>query len=678
MRGIHSLLMLAALCFLLLSSIFLVSVFAQSPQLIDPLTIPQFVNQLKQAPAVYVPTNVTDSAGNLIRQDYTVTVSEFSQQILPTVNVEGAATGYPTTKFWGYGGIAQSFVTGENLGMIKSVPGCTFEAIQGIPAQVKWVNALTDDAGNPLSYSLPVDPTLHWANPNNLQMDTSTETVPVFPPGFVDAQASVPIVTHLHGGENPSASDGYPEAWWTADGKHGPAYNTAAATEANSAIFYYPNGQQPTTLWYHDHALGLTRLNVLSGLAGFYLIRNASDQIATLLPSGEYEMPLALQDRSFYTDGSLYYPTVGVNSGIHPYWQNFFLGNTMVVNGKAWPNMNVKQGQYRFRILDASNSRFYNISFSNSMNFTLIGTDGGYVKRPVELSSMLIAPAERVDILVDFSKVSEGQKIILENFAGALSENDALTTGRIMQFTVTSEKGFTPEQLPASLNPTLSGNFPTLPTPSQQRILTMIDVAGPNGSATMLLDGQKWSAPASETPILGSIEDWLLLNPTIDAHPIHIHLVQFQVVKHQLFNITTYMEEWTKLNGNAPLNHSTVNVPALDPYFMGEPTGPSATEEAWKDTITVHSGEIVFIRLRWTEQNGDPFPFDATAGPGYVWHCHLLEHEDNEMMRQYVVIAPFFDLRLEILAIIIVALVVVIAVVVVLSRRRRKAAISSS
>lgn len=242
---------------------------------------------------------------------------------------------------------------------------------------------------------------------------------------------------------------------------------------------------------------------------------------------------------------------------------------------------------------------------------------------------MLIAPAERADILVDFSNVPAGQKIVLENFAGVGGFTGTTeTTAQIMQFTVTDQKGFAPKQLPQNLNPTLAGSFPTLPSPSTQRIITLIDVAGSNGPATMLLDGQKWDAPVSEIPALGSTEDWLLINPTVDAHPIHIHLIQFQVVQHQLFNATNYMAEWTRLNGDPPLNHSTVNVASLETYFIGTASGPSPTEQAWKDTITVNSGEIVTIRLRWTEQNGDPFPstrllVQATFGTATSWSTRI-------------------------------------------------------
>jgi spore coat protein A, manganese oxidase len=661
-------------CATIISISFTPPAASQTPQILNSSTIPKFVNQLTQAPPVFVPTNITDSSGNLIRQEYTVKVSQFTQQMLPTTTVDGNPTGFAPTTVWGYASEGADVVTGENLGLVASTPGGTFEAIQGIPVQVKWVNNLLGADGKPLSYMLPVDPTLHWANPANMPMDSTQTSAPSFPPGFTQAQTPVPIVTHLHGGEVQSTSDGGPNSWWTADGKHGPDYTTEATTDANAAVYIYPNNQQPTTLWYHDHALGLTRLNVLSGLAGFYLIRNASDPVENLLPYGEYEVPLAIQDRSFLTDGSLYYPSEGVNPTVHPYWQNSFLGNTIVVNGAAWPNMNVKQGEYRFRILDGSNARFYQLSFSNGMAFTQIGSEGGFLKAPAQMTSKLISPAERIDILVDFSNVPVGTKIILKNSAIlAGGEESVQTTGQIMQFTVTDQKGFAPQTLPSNLNPTLAGSFPTLPSPSKQRIFTMINVADQNGLTTMmLLDGQEWSAPISEKPVLGSTEDWVLVNPTMDAHPIHVHLVQFQIVKRQNFAIDSYMSEWTRLNGNPPLSRATVNVQSVDQYLTGSPAGPTASEQGWKDTVTVNSGEVVTIRLRWAEQNGNTFPFDATAGPGYVWHCHLLEHEDNEMMRPYIVVSPSNSLNLALIAIPVVVIVIAVLVALVVLRRFRK------
>jgi spore coat protein A, manganese oxidase len=648
----------------LFSALMLLSVLpvgtSQSPQLLDPKSIPKFVNQLTTPPPVYTPHNITDSNDKVTRQEYTIKVSQFIQQILPT--------GLPATTVWGYEGEAHDAVTGQSLGNVASTPGCTFEAIQGVPVQVKWVNNLLDGNGKPLSYMVPVDPTIHWANPNGLAMTAST---PSYPPGNLEAQASVAIVTHLHGGEVQSGSDGHPEAWWTADGKHGSKYNTATATDANAAVDIYPNGQQPTTLWYHDHALGLTRLNVLSGLAGFYLIRNPNDATAKFLPSGEYEVPLAIQDRSFYTDGSLYYPTVG-NTPEHPYWQPTFLGNTIVVNGEAWPNMNVKQGQYRLRILDGSNSRFYQLSFSNGLSFTQIGSDGGYLKNAVSQNSKLIGPGERIDILVDFSGVAAGQKIILQN--NLESGQNRETTGQIMQFTVVGEKGYSAQQLPSNLNPTLSGDYPTLPSPDAKRILTLTDFSDPSGSHSMLLDGQTWDAAVSENPKIGSTEDWTIVNTLMDAHTIHLHLVQFQVVSRQRIDIGSYLNQWQLLNGLPPFKNATKNVPSLDPFLAGIKNVPSKNEQGWKDTVMVSSGEVVTIRVRWAEQNGNPYPFDASVGPGYVWHCHILEHEDNEMMRPYTVVSTamgLFGLNTVTIGVIVVVAIAVIATALLYFKRFR-------
>jgi spore coat protein A, manganese oxidase len=677
MKKTHLTLLLTFICVSILPIAIVPTVFSQTTQVLNPLSIPKYVNQLNQAPPIYVPTNVTDKSGKLVRQDYTVSVSQFTEQILPNQTADGTPTGFGPTTVWGYSGEAMDAVTGQALGVVRSTPGSTFEAIQGVPVQVKWVNDLVGADGKPLSYMLPVDPTIHWANPSNMVLDMTSTNVnaPTYPPGYTEAQSPVPIVTHLHGGEIQSTSDGGPTAWFTADGKHGSTYNTVVPTDANAAVDVYPNGQQPTTLWYHDHALGVTRLNVMSGLAGFYLIRNSSDPFERILPHGEYEVPLAIQDRSFLTDGSLYYPTVGNDPSVHPYWQSMFLGNSIIVNGEAWPNMNVKQGEYRFRILDGSNSRFYQLSFSNGMSFTEIGADGGYLKAPVESSSQLIAPGQRIDILVDFSNAPVGTKIILENAGTAQSPADPHTTGQIMQFTVTDEKGFTPQSLPSSLNPTLAGNYPSLPAPDNTRILTLTDVAGADGSTMLLLDGQEWSAPVSEMPKLGSTEDWTIVNPTMAAHPIHVHLVQFQVVSRQNFDIYSYMGAWLQNNGNPPLNHTTVNVASLNSFYTGQPSTPAPNEQGWFDTVVVNIGEAVTIRLRWAEQNGNPFPFDAAAGPGYVWHCHVLEHEDNEMMRPYTVVSssqtPALNLNLELAIAAIVVVVVAVLVLLLIFRRSR-------
>ena len=595
---------------------------------LDPTTIPQFENQLTAPPPVYQPTIVT-IAGKVTRHDYTVAMTSFKQQLLPpSMNL--------LTPVWGYSGIAQDALTDSSLDLIQSSPGPTFEAVQGIPIKVTWQNNIATP------YMLPVDPTIHWSDPNNTIMPVAP--FPVYPPGYPNAQAPVPLVTHLHGGQNQSTSDGGPTQWFTQDGKHGSTYYTYEKTNSNAAVYFYPNTQQPTTLWYHDHALGVTRLNVASGLAGFYLLRasnDGSDKVAPLLPMGKYEMPLVIQDRTFNVDGSLYYPTVGNEPAAHPFWVNMFLGATVMVNGKVWPNMNVDRGQYRFRLLNGSNTRIYNLAFSNQMSFIMIGSDGGYLQAPATLTSLGLAPAERADIIVNFSSLAAGENVVLQNTIGETQE-----LRQIIQFTANNAQGTSPfdvHSIPIPFNPTLRGStFPTLPKATKRRVLTLYEIAGANGSVSeALLDGQIWAAAISETPDLGATEEWVIVNPTMDAHPIHLHLVQFQLVNRQTLNASTaYQEDWIGLNGQPPFNHPTNNVPSLQPYVYTTLTGPMPQEQAWKDTIVVNPTEVTTIRVRFAPQDGSTFPFDATSGPGYVWHCHLLEHEDNEMMRPYKVTNP--------------------------------------
>ena len=662
--------LITALLLVLFSSPLVSQVNSQPNALLDPKTIPKWVNQLDGPLPVYVPVNITDNDGNVIRQDYVVTVSEFYQQMLPTQDENGLPTGFAPTKVWGYSGPAKDVATGEYLGIVKNTPAPSFDAIRNIPIQVKWINNLVGASGDPLSSMFAVDPTIHWANPGKMTTLTPPVEAPSFPPGYPDAQSPVPIVTHLHGGEVPSAYDGGPDEWFTPNGLHGPTYNTAVPTDPNAAVYEYPNTQQHTTLWYHDHALGITRINILSGLVGFYTIRDSNDPVAPMLPSGKYDVPLCIQDRNFIIDGSLYYPYDGNYPEIHPYWKDSYLGDTIIVNGKVWPNLNVAQGLYRFRILDASNSRFYQLSFSNSMQFTQIGSDGGYLKTEVPLTSLLISPAERADILVDFSNLPVGTKVILQNsLLTTNSEAERQTIGQVMQFTVTDENGFTPQTLPTELNPTLTGSFPTLQGVDKQRMLTLVEASGANGTLAMYLDGQRWGAPISEDPQLSTTEEWVIANPTDSAHPIHLHLVQFQITSRQTFDDVTYLADWIALNGQVPLNQPTKNLPSLTPYLTGQPNPPAPNEQGWKDTAIMYAGEVTTIRIRFTPQDGSTFNFDPTIGPGYVWHCHLLEHEDNEMMRPYIVTAYTGSLGVPLETILIITIIIVVVVIAIVGWR---------
>lgn len=598
------------------------------PNPLNPKDIPKFENQLV-VPPVYEPTVIRDPITcKVISHNYLVTISQFTQQVLPEE--------YPETTVWGYGGKVRDPETGDIIPDFKSTPGPTFKAIRHIPINVQWVNNLTS------AQPLAVDPTLHWANPNNMEMPMPP--FPPFPPGFPLAQSPVPIVTHLHGGETEPASDGYPEAWFTAG-------EAITGPDFIKSRYHYVNDQEPTTLWYHDHALGITRLNVYMGLAGFYLLRDPNkclDGRHSNLPRGKYEIPLAIQDRSFYDDGSLLFPSNGVNPDVHPYWRPSFIGNTIMVNGKVWPNLNVEPRQYRFRVLNGSNTRFYNLALSNQMPFFQIGTDGGYLPKPVQLVSLLISPGERADIIVDFSQLLPGTKLTLTNTANAPFPNgnppDKETTGQVMQFMVLNKPAVKPAPLPKILNV-----LTPLKYSNKKRTLTLMVVGDPTKPVELLLDGQKWNAPVSELPLVGSTEDWQLVNLTKGAHPIHLHLIQFRLLSRQDFLVTQYTNDWLALNGQPPFDHRTKVLP-VGPYLLDGPINPPAHENGWKDTIQAYPGQVTTIRARFAPQdvvNSIPginlFPFNPAADPGYVWHCHIIDHEDNEMMRPYKVLNPLDD-----------------------------------
>ena len=601
---------------------------SEDEDLLDPMSIPKWVNQLTGPPPVYEPT--VRRGGKEIA--YTVDMTAFSQQILPP--------GFPETPVWGYGGTARDAITGEALGYVRNAPGPSFESLKDVPITVKWVNEIDS------AHLFPVDPTLHWADPNDFGMPM--DPYPEYPPGFPEAQSPVPLVAHLHGGEVPSASDGGPNAWFTWDGIHGPGYSTYRRTDANAAVYWYPNSQPAATLWYHDHGLGITRINVMSGLAGFYVLRDPHDPIAPLLPSGRFEMPLVIQDRSFYANGAFFYGAEGVNPDIHPYWMPEFFGDVIMVNGLVWPNLDVAQGQYRFRLLDGSNARFYTLSFLDQSSgtrlpFLQIGTDGGYLRAAAPLTELTIAPGERADLLVDFSGLAPGTKVVVTNRAKAPFPRgepaNPQTTGQILQFTVTAEPGAAPATLPTILNPALEA-FPSLPAPTKTRILTLVELEGAEGPLGALLNGQMWDAPISEYPVAGTTEDWIVVNPTADTHPIHLHLVQFQLVYRQRVRAAAYLDDWMDLNGMPPFDFTPTELPVA-PYLIGGRWGPAANEQGWKDTLQMHPGQVTVIRVRFAPVDGSPaYSFDVTQGPGYVWHCHILEHEDNEMMRPYEVVSP--------------------------------------
>jgi spore coat protein A len=473
-------------------------------------------------------------------------------------------------------------------------PGPTFEVRRGEPLFVKWSNHL------PTKHFLPVDPTIHGAG----------EGVP-----------EVRTVTHLHGARVMPDSDGYPDAWVTSDGKAG------VVSAADPC--HYPNEQAATTLWYHDHALGITRLNVYAGLAGFYLIRD-DEEDALNLPSGPYEIPLMIQDRKFGVDGSLLYPPP--QDGTHPTWMQEFFGDTICVNGKAAPFLEVEPRKYRFRLVNASNSRFYHLTLlpadakgkptgapAGAPPFRQVGSDGGLLPAPLQSHYLIFSPGERFDLVIDFSE-HKGENFALLNDAPApYARGGEIVPKDVMLFKVTKLlAGKDTSSLPDALSPW----SPLNPTHAvRERILALTEMDRPSDGYTMigLLGQRHWDDPITEDPKAGSTEIWSFANATGDVHPIHLHLVQFQVLNRQPFDVKSYIETG-KLN------------------FVGMPMPPESNERpAWKDTVKTYAGYVTRVIARFD------LPVGAATSPGqefrYVWHCHVLEHEDNEMMRPYKIVA---------------------------------------
>lgn len=469
----------------------------------------------------------------------------------------------PPTTVWGYNGM---------------YPGPTFEVRRNHPILVRWGNHL------PFEHLLPVDRTLHGAEPD---------------------QPSVRTVVHLHGGRVRPENDGYPEAWFTNNFKN-------VGSKFLHEVYYYPNCQRPATLWYHDHAIGITRLNVYAGLAGFYLIRDKEEERLNL-PRGKYEIPIVIQDRSFYLSGGrrgeLFYPSQP-DPPIDPNLPNpsvvpEFFGDTIVVNGKVWPFLKVEPRKYRFRLLNGSNSRFYRMRLNSGQNFVQIGTDGGLLEHPVSTSEIILAPAERADVIVDFSNHA-GQNIVLTNDAPSPFPNgDAPSADlmQIMQFRV-KEKSSRPDrsEIPETLScfEKLENNH----APVRQNFL--VESTDEFGRLKLLLNNMDWNElPIRETPYNGTVEVWELYNLTPDTHPIHLHLVQFQILNRAPLTLDE--------NGNI-----------ID---VGDDIAPDPNEMGWKDTVRANPEEVTRIIARFG-------PFTGI----YPWHCHILEHEDHEMMRPYEVL----------------------------------------
>lgn len=439
----------------------------------------------------------------------------------------------PPTTLWTYGG---------------HCPGPTIEARSGEPVEVVWENAL------PSKHFLPVDHAICGAEAD---------------------KPEVRAIVHLHGAKVPRKDDGFPEDWYV---------------PGKSRRHRYPNAQDAATLWYHDHAMGINRLNMYAGLMGLYLLRD-EHELALGLPSGEQELPLVLADRLIREDGRLYYPDSG---DANAPWVPEVFGNVTLVNGAILPRADVQARRYRLRVLNAANGRFYHLRFRDGRAFQVIGSDQGLLAAPVSMTSLFLAPGERADMVIDLADLRGGHVELM---------NDALP---LMRFAV--GKGTVRDE---SRIPQVLRDVPrmTESSASATRELTLDEysdcIATP---MLMLLNGKRWHDPVTEKVKLGSTETWSLVNLTEDTHPIHLHLVRFQILDRRPYDVDEYMAKKTL-------------------RYLSPAQEPPPHEKGWKDVVQAYPGMVTRIVAT----------FDGHAGR-YAWHCHLAEHEANEMMRPFEVV----------------------------------------
>jgi len=741
---------------------------AQSPQI--PLAgsaIPQFAQPLALLSAQPGGT-INTVLGN---RALTIRMCEFDANVLPPGTLVAGVQ--PTTRVWGY-------IVGDTCpaGPQSTYTGPVIVNQRGSSTDITYVNALgTVNTGastdtQVLAYKYSVDQTLHWADPLNAGANQCNH-MSLFPafgtPCAQNYAGPIPAVPHLHGGEVPPELDGGPDAWFTSDGAfHGHAYYSFAGALANEATYKYPNTQEASPIWFHDHTLGATRLNVYMGLAGAYFIEDKSIIPTTAqatdggfgtcttgcLPANLQPLaqvvPLVIQDRMFDANGQLFFPADSAGGVLwslnpeHPYWVPEFVGDVILVNGKAWPFLNVEAKRYRFLFLNGSNARTYEMSLLNQAAGTVgppmwvIGTDGGYLDAPVKLDpalgqTLLMQPGERYEVIIDFAGFANTNLIIRNTGRTPFPKGappQGSTLGRILQFRVGAAPAVDPGYDPASGVPLRSGTnaiarLTTAGAPpavvAKTRELTLNEIAlpaqtvidpvtglltaFPGGPVEILVNNTLWSGKRingvdagghftfearadftavtvgsntsfySELPREGDTEVWEIVNMTADAHPIHLHLVQFQLINRQNYNASNFFKGYSaafpgggfdpttglsfppgvfipgfgppkdyRAANNALSGGKDGGNPDITPFLQGPVQLPLPQERGWKDTIIAFPGQVTRIAVRWAP-TGLPtaalasqlfYPFDPTGGDfphGYVWHCHIVDHEDNEMMR---------------------------------------------
>ncbi|XP_020251817.1 multicopper oxidase LPR2-like [Asparagus officinalis] len=532
---------------------------------------------------------------------------------MPTVHGYGVGDGGPVTAHLTIGMYLKTWKFHRDLpptpvyafGTSKAtatVPGPTIESIQGVATHITWENHL------PSRHILPFDRTILIANPEG---------------------GGIPTVVHLHGGVHPPAGDGNPRAWFTSGFKSkGPAFVSPTSV--------YPNVQEPGNLWYHDHAMGLTRVNILAGLLGSYAIRNPSVESALGLPSGpDLDRTLIVFDRSFRTDGSLFLNATGNNPSIHPQWQPEYFGDAIIVNGKAWPYLKVARRRYRFRIINASNARYFRFFFDNGLQFVHIGSDSMYLHQTVTSTNFLLAASETADVIVDFSKSTKDTAILSNNAAYPYPSGDPTDefNGKVMKFIIDKKKAKDDTRIPKRL---MRYPPPAVHRAVETRYITMYEYTSKTDEPTHFsLNNKTYEDPITEKPKSGTSEIWHVINLTDDNHPLHVHLGLFTVLDQQeildLDEFKDCMEK--KNNANAcrwkeHVKRKRVQVPKY--------------ERGWKNVFKMMPGYVTRILVRFSMFGSSDaeagYPFNATGEPGYVYHCHILDHEDNVMMRPFMLV----------------------------------------
>jgi FtsP/CotA-like multicopper oxidase with cupredoxin domain len=686
------------------------------------------------------------------------------------------APGLPMcTPVWGYSQVNGG--TSYPLNGASTYPSMNFRALKGRPVKVKWINNAPDQH-------------LFCPQPQNPNVPCAIDRTLMGVQGAVNAFGSAQqpdnaMVVHLHGGEIPPDSDGLAELWFgnfnSAAAYSGPAsfasgtnqlvvgnskgaiqnidplFDTSAIAlgvtgfsngievgnlvrpAGNTAIYNYPMVQDAAPIWYHDHALGKTRINVAAGPAGFFFVEDpVKEKTLGLPPRGDcstagilknagvaakasacFDLPVAIQDRAFNVDGTINFPNglgqvapagaigwdplkPGPNPTVHPQWVPEYFGDIPVVNGVIWPKVKVEPRPYRLRLLDGSNARCYTLGLradkGNNPTFQVIGSDQGYLPKVSNVRAITMCPGERYDVIIDFSQVEPLAKVTLTNSAAApfpVGIAPAVGTAfagmaQIMQFVMVAPDPTNlpavpgapviqrPWKAPAALvaRPALVAN-----APARQMVLNEVIDPVTLFPLRVQIDGKKFEDAVTETPKRGSIEVWNIVNTTVDAHPMHLHLVKFQVVSRQTFNLAGFQ---AVLGATDPtINPQVYNLKAAVP-LTGLPRAALPMEAGWKDTAISYPGEVLTVIARWdgdwadagpgttcaagvcnaaaaTFTSTDPNPASATygtpvavpatgttpvptpfweavtAGP-YAWHCHIVDHEDNEMMRPLLVL----------------------------------------